>query len=177
MAKSSVSRKELESDPRFRINPEALDSLFRTHQIYSYELTEIPVGKIRRYKNQKLSLLTDTDNYRYLVNPDSDENKAAYQRYCKDATNTKDNAGRSEEMFQALMTQFQKEPYDPQKGIIIVDQYNCILDGLHRSCIFLRLFGADHPLTVLRMTIQHGNRIKLLHPLFELKQALFHRSG
>lgn len=174
MAGSLVSKEELTNDTRFRINPEALESLFRTHQIYSYELTELAVGKIRRYKNKKLSLLTATDNYRYLCNPDSAENRVAYQKYCSDSTNLKDNAGRSEDTFRALMEQFGSEPYDPQKGIIIVDQYNCILDGLHRSCIFLKLFGADYKLTVLRMTIQHGSRIKLLSPLFELKQKLLH---
>ena len=169
---SADIRHELENDSRFTIYSEAMDSLFRTHKIYSWNLKKIAVGKIRRYKNKKLSLLTDTDNYRYLCNPESEDNIAAYQKYCNDNSNLKDNAKRSEEVFKGLINTFSSESYDPQKGIIVVDQYNCILDGLHRSCILLKQFGPAHEITVLQMKIEHGMRIKLLSPLFETIQKL-----
>lgn len=165
-------RNELESDSRFRIHPEALDSLFRTHKIYSWKLTKITVGKLRRYKNKKLSLLTDTDNYRFLCDPESAESKAAYAAYCKDSSNLKDNSNRSENTFRDLMDTFSSEKYDPKKGIVIMDQYHCILDGLHRSCILMKRFGTDYEITVLQMKIEHGKRIKFLSPLWEFVQKI-----
>ncbi len=174
MSKKLVSREQLENDKRFFINPDTLSSLMKHHKIFCYDMANIKIGRIRRYKDKKLSTLYDTDNYRYVANPGAEENRAAYRAYCSKKENLKDNPDRSEALFNELIGKFGREDYDPEKGVIIIDQYNCIVDGFHRSCILLHRFGPEHEITVLKIKYETGYRIKLLSPFFELNQRLKH---
>lgn len=170
MSKHLVSREQLEKDSRFYINSETLSSLMKHHKIYSYDIEEIKLGHIRRYKDKKLSTLYATDHFKYVTDPNSEENRRTYRVYCAQKENLKDNPNRSEAVFNTLIDTFVNEDYDPKKGIIIIDQYHCIVDGFHRSCILLHKLGSEHPVTVLKLTYETGYRIKLLSPFFELKQ-------
>lgn len=170
MHRQLVTREQLEQDDRFCIDPNALSSIIAHHSIYSYRLKNIKLGQIRRYKDKKLTSLADTDIYHYVTDPGSEENRQKYQVYCSNMENRKDNPNRSEALFDSLIDTFGKEAYDPQKGILVIDQYRCIVDGFHRSCIFLQHYGPDHVVKVLQLKYHTGHRIKLLSLLYSIKE-------
>ena len=162
-------REQMERDDRFDINPITMDSLFGCRTIYKYKLKKIEIGKIRRFENKKISMLQETDTYRYLEDPESEENQMAYEEYCKQGKNLKDNPNRSQDTFMSLKDTFEEEKYDPKKGIIVINQYNCIVDGFHRSCIFLKKYGPQYQVEVLQIKCSCERRLPILSFIFELK--------
>ena len=162
---------QIKNDKRFYVNPITL-SLMEKRDIRSYEVVQIPVGKIRRHLDGKVFSLYKTDVYRYLAD-ESEAAKKKYKEYAAAPFNQEDNPNRSPEEYDKLITNFTKEEYDIHKGIIIINQYNCIMDGQHRCCIMLKEHGEDHIITVLR--VKYGDypligRISINNFLYNIKR-------
>lgn len=167
-----VSRNQLENDDRFYVSPAELDVLFDNLVIYDYEYINISLGRLRRfYKNQVIPI-DNTINYRFLINPDSADIKESYDSYCLDKSNLSDNALRSTDVFLKLKDVITYEDYNPQKGVVIINQYNIIEDGLHRSCILLSRFGEDYEIPVLKIRRKCARKLIVIAPFTELRIAL-----
>ena len=137
----------LQNDGRFQINPVTLDC-FKKRKLLDYRYIVIPVGKIRRHQAGRVFSLYETDVYRYLEHPEG-EAKAKYEQYVMDPINQKDHPGRSLAEFSELQQSFAE--YDPLKGAIVVNQFYCVMDGQHRSCLLLKQYGADYRIPVVQI--------------------------
>lgn len=162
---------QIKKDDRFYVNPVTL-SLMEKRDIRGYKLIRIPVGKIRRHLNGRVFSLYKTDVYRYLTD-ESAEAKEKYKMYTANPMNREDNPNRSPEEFDKLISDFGKTQYDVHKGIIIVNQYYCIMDGQHRCCIMLREYGENYVIPVLR--VKYGDypvigRISINNFLYNIKR-------
>ena len=160
---------QLQKDTRFKINPMTLQN-FKKRKLISYQYIEIPIGKIRRHQDGKVFSLYETDAYRYLANPNG-ETKSQYARYAANPINQKDHPNRSVEDFDNLKEEFTQ--YDPLKGVIVVNQFYCVMDGQHRSCILLNLYGESYRIPVVK--IRFGDykligKIRINNFLYNIKQ-------
>lgn len=160
----------LASDNRFYINPETLLYLSRK-PIYDYEITEIQIGKIRRKLWGKVFSLYKTESWQYLQNPNNEIIKNKYQRYAKIAT--VDKADRTEKTYQDLILSFSNNEYDIKKGIIVINQYYFIEEGLHRCCILLMKYGEKHRIQVLKIKRSRcSKKILIRNFIYNVKKAL-----
>lgn len=153
-----VERKQLVEDSRFFLDEFNLDRIYREN-IKAYEIIEMPVGNVLRQYKKKIMPLYETDVYRFLSR--SKKSEEAYQQYC-------DNIGmkrRSIESYFALIDAIKKNGYDIYQGAIVVDQHNLILEGQHRCCILLKLFGAAYKIKVVRFCYSE----RIVRPRFYLK--------
>ena len=167
-----ISREDLESDKRFHISKTELDWLFSKLKIYKYECVDIEIGRLRRFDGKKIISLKETINYKYLENPNDKRISNLYEQYCKEQENLLDNPDRSRTIFDKLRDDILDTEYNPQNGIIIINQYNIIEDGLHRSCILLKKHGPDFVVKVLKIKRRNSKKLLYLSPLYELKQAI-----
>ena len=166
-----IDPSEFEENDDFYVPHEIVSVLYRKNPPQSYKVVELEVGKIRRTVNGNILTLYDTINYQYLTNKDNCELKKKYEEYCKDNQNTHDNPSRSVEAFGTVEKDITCAEYDIHKGAIIVNQYNFIQDGLHRSCVILKNYGPKHKIKVLKVKKRTQRRMKILSPLFELKES------
>lgn len=143
-----MKKKLLKSNEEFFINDNDLKRIEKK-KIKDYKIVEIPVGRIRRYLDGKLFDLYHTDAYRLLSNPKEESIRDNYEKYCKKYCYEYEN--RSEQRFLDLYNDLGNEDYNPQKGIIVVDQLYIIADGQHRSCILLKKYGPKHKIKVLKI--------------------------
>lgn len=136
------------NDNRFRIDNEVMSCL-NGRKILYYTIVELPIKRIKRNLHGKIISLQETDVYRYLCEPTKEDVIAQYQKYC-DANNA-DNKERSINTFNKLINTIEIEDYDIKKGIVIVDQFNCILDGQHRVCILRNKYGEEYVIRALKL--------------------------
>ena len=139
---------KIENDSRFYINPNDLERLNK-RKIRKYKLEEIPIGKIRRYLDGKIFDLYKTDAYKLLENPSNIELEEKYDAYCKNYCYKYEN--RNQNNFMKLANKLDQEEYNPNKGIIVVDQLYIIADGQHRSCVLLNKYGPKYKVKVLKI--------------------------
>lgn len=132
-------------DERLKIDEEAYNNVFRRPIIF-YRIINIPVGKIKREKKGKLISLTESCVFRWLNYECTEEE---YLEYCQ--KNNYDKKDRSPQLFRNLIDEVKISGYKPERGIIVIDQYKCIVDGLHRSTILLKTFGDDYKIPVLKI--------------------------
>ena len=130
------------------IDKNAYEMLTRRMVLY-HKIISIPVGIIKRNLFGTFMGLEETDVYRYLESPGDESRKQEYINYCKIARD--DNPDRSIETYNSLIAQITEEGYDINKGAIVVDQFNCVLDGQHRACIIKYFFGDDYIVSVLKL--------------------------
>ena len=172
-----LSKEELSTDARFFVNPITLDEIFRrfNHCIEKYDLTCIKVGKLRRTLEGRLSPMYKTEPFLFIRNPENKEIREMYEKYCELPDARKDNPERSVEYYKNFICKFTSE-YDVKKGIVVIDQYNRIQDGLHRSCILLKNMGPNYEIQVLRIFPHYSlrTRFKLLRQMYwyDLKHFL-----
>ncbi len=159
---------KLLKDKRFYINPYDFERIIK-RKIISYSFIEIPVGKIRRYLDGKIFDLYDTDAYKLLDNPKSKKVQQQYDKYCEEYCYEYEK--RSKEKFKKLVVDIIKEEYDPQKGVIVVDQLYIIADGQHRACILLKNYGPDYKIKVLKINcIDIGIKTYIRNFIYDLKK-------
>lgn len=142
----------LKEDNRFKINETTMNYILK-QKIKRYKIIKLSLGKIYRVYEGKVYFLEDTDVYKYLKNSTSQKNALKYKKYCQ--KNKMDNPSRSESEFNLLIEMFEKTDYDVKKGIIIVNQFNVIIDGQHRSCILLDKYGPHYEIEVLKIYYEH----------------------
>ena len=164
-----IDKEVLEKDPNIYISPDELEVLYSKNPPQSYRIIDIKVGNIRRAVNGHIGTLYDTVNYQFVNNPTDCKVVEQYKEYCKDPYNLVDN-DRSINKYSDLISKFENEEYSIKKGAIIINQYNFILDGLHRSCILLSKYGPDHKVRVVKLYKKTQRRMMILSPWFEFKQ-------
>lgn len=144
---SYITKEELVNDNRFYIDERNINRLIMDHPIKSYCLKSIKVGMILRKHSYCNSVvpLCKTNVYKYLNG--GEEGKKAYEEFKRICNYS---PLRSEEIFNNLIEQIESSDYDIQKGAIVVDQYNLVLDGMHRSSILLHKYGANHKIQVVQ---------------------------
>ncbi len=148
---SKITLKELTENKDFFIEPFEAEELISGSKITHYRYSFIPLGKIRRSKDGQFTSLRETVNYRFLSRNDSKEVYKEYLRYANDKSNRRDNPNRSPEQFLKLKKELLcGGGYNPNKGIIVLDQYNNVLIGLHRACILLKAYGEECRIPVLK---------------------------
>lgn len=140
-----IQEKKLLSDIRVKIDEEAHINVFRRPIIY-YRIIDIPVGKIRRVKEGKIISLKDSCVYKWLSGECSEEE---YLEYCNN--NNYDKRDRSPQLFSQVINEVKSFGYKLEYGAIVIDQYNCIIDGLHRSSYLLSTFGEDYIIPVVKI--------------------------
>lgn len=142
-----VSKQDIERDGRFFINSLTLDDILRRVKIKKYKLDFVKLGLLRHSSKA----INETIPYKFLNNPNDEKLRTEYAAYCNIPNAKFDNPDRSINCFNTLVNKFTREKYDICKGIIVVDQFNCIQEGLHRSCILYKKFGYKHKIPVLRI--------------------------
>lgn len=168
--KGNDLKRKIKADDRFYINDISLNYIFRRN-VVGYKLIEIPVGKIRRYYDKKVFSLYKTDPYRYLNDPFDSKTSLEYEKYC--VNNCEDNPERSIDTFHKLSSDFTTNRYDITKGIIVVDQYNFIMDGQHRACILLKQYGEYYRIQVLKIRLaDYGVKTPILNTIYNVKRIL-----
>lgn len=155
--KSGITTEELNGSKDFYIEPSEVEELVYGSKVTHYHCSSIPLGKIRRSKDGRFTSFKETVNYKFLFSNGSDEAYETYQAYANEPGNRRDNPGRSPELYLRLQNEVLSGGYDPKKGIIVLDQYNNVLVGLHRACILLREFGEEYSIPVLKTRVK-GSR-------------------
>lgn len=161
---------EFENNKDFYVPHDIVSALYKKNPPESYKVIEIKVGRIRRTVNGTITNLYETLNYRYLTNKNDPFLRKKYEDYCKNSENTFDNPLRSVDTFCSVEEDISREEYDIHKGAIIVNQYNVVQDGLHRSCIILKNHGPKYKIKVLRVVKKTQKKMIIVSPLFELKE-------
>lgn len=159
--KKAFTKDTIKQDARFHLSGEEIDRLILLNHAGQYRFISISLGEIRRWIDGQTLTLDKTDNYQYLVNPMSQEAILKYRRYCSDPVNLEDNPARSCEEFDHLKNSIENEGYDPKKSVIVIDKNNCIINGLHRCCILLSLFGPQHEIQVVQVFPSISIRLQL----------------
>lgn len=126
-----------------------------------FMLDKIKVGDIKRIWNGQIYSLTDVSPYKYLQTGD----RTIYEDFMKKHEGMADSYAkkyavqridRGEPLWPAdrmdkVLTSVKEYGYDPSKMCICVDENNIILDGQHRACCLLYLYGKDHIIEVCRV--------------------------
>ena len=87
--------------------------------------------------------LSQTIQYRAL------ENKTSYQEYLDRVHLKQNDLTLSNELFNSLKESLKKYGYDTKKSIIVINEKNEILDGLHRASILMFLKGPEYQIQVV----------------------------
>ena len=154
----------------FYVPSEIISVLYIKNPPEKYKVVKLKIGKIRRAVDGKITTLYDTINYQFLMNQKDEELRNKYEEYCTDIKNTHDNPKRSISTFKEIEDGIANSDYDIHKGAIIVNQYNFIQDGLHRSCVLLKKYGPDYKIDVLKIHKRTQRRMILISPLFEIRE-------
>ena len=116
-----------------------------------FEYVRIRVGEIKREWDGKLYYLTDVSPYKYLQTG----NKKIYEKYVQKAIDRNicsENTVWNVKDFDTLYESIKKHGYDPTKSVICVNENNVIIDGQHRACCLLYLYGANYEINVIKVT-------------------------
>lgn len=139
------NREALLHDLRMKIDIDAYENIFQ-RPILKYKLRKIRLSEIRRYENNTHIPVEQTIVYKYIKSDDFEE---GYRQYCK--LNNKDKPGRSVELLAELRKEMDDYDYDITKGVIVINQYKCLVDGQHRVAYLLNKYGKDFYVTVLQI--------------------------
>lgn len=168
-----VMKETLKNDDRFYVDDWNLDKFVAHKAIVKYRIKEMKVGDILRKWNGRIYPLNESDVYKCLEKKSATE--ADYEVYRKNCSND-DYEHHTLESFQLLQKELDTETYDLKKGAIFVDQFNCIIDGQHRSCILLMKYGSEYTIPVVEITYkQLGIRTRLKYYIYLCKK--FFREG
>ena len=117
-----------------------------------YEYVRIKVGDIKREWQGKVYSLKEVSPYKYLET----KNKKIYEEYIKKLSDagicSLNNIFWNVKDFDNLLKSIQKNGYDPKISVICVNGDNMIIDGQHRACCLLYLYGEDYEVNVVKVT-------------------------
>ena len=100
------------------------------------EFTTVLLKDIRREWRGKLYSLDEVSPYKYLQTRD----KRIYADYIQkhiDLGMSSPDVDKSPTRFEALEKSIDENGYDPSKCVIVLDKNNIVVDGQHRSCIYI----------------------------------------
>jgi hypothetical protein len=117
-----------------------------------FEYVRIKLKDIRRqWTDGRIHTLKQIEPYRYLQTGD----KKIYEKYLKKAIEVgmfpKDTV-RDVKAFDDLFKSVKKHGYDPTKSVICINSENILLDGQHRACCLLYLYGEDYEINVVKVS-------------------------
>lgn len=133
-------------DERFKLDDEFFYRGLEHRRVKSWEIVEMPLNKIkRRWFDGLLYSLTECAPYRYLKG-----DVEGYEEYCEyhQINNLPDM---TRNRFDTLINSIKENGYNPD-NIIVVSKTNILLDGQHRACCLMHLYGEDYKANVLRIT-------------------------
>jgi len=171
---------DIRNDPRFYIDERNLQRLFANGGGQKYEVVFVRIGSILRNIEERITTLYETDVYPYLLG--KEQGRQRYINYCDKYPIMRKN----EDTYKKLIREMASQEYDIHRGAIVVDEYNFILDGLHRSCITLYKHGPFFKVQVLkchsgrhygkkyRCKLLYYKSIAFMKCLFEYIKRLFH---
>ena len=117
-----------------------------------YELVKIKLKDINRgWFDGKIYSLKECSPYRFLQTKD----ESIYQDYIKKHVDvgyiTDSNAMTySIERFLNLAKEIENSGYDPHKSVVVIDENNVIVDGLHRCSILLYKNGEEYEIVAVK---------------------------
>ena len=162
-----ISKQVLINDKRFYLDEFNIDRLLKNN-ITDYQITNIKLGKIKRFFDNKISDMEEMQAYKYCN--DKEKYEEEYINYCEVICKDKGNSNRTKEEFDKLIDNINENGYDPEKGIIVIDQFNFIQEGQHRVCVLLNKYGKDYEIKVLKIHIMdYGIKTYLKVFLYKLK--------
>ena len=133
-------------DERFTLDDEFFYRGLEHRRVKSWEIVEMPLNKIRRrWFDGLFYSLTECAPYKYLQG-----DTKAYDEYCEyhHINNLPDM---TRLRFDTLINSIKENGYNPD-NIIVVSNRNILLDGLHRACCLMHLYGESHRVNVLKIT-------------------------
>ncbi len=159
------------NNDQWYIGPSEARKIVGDGNLLDYKFCNTELNKICRWDNKKRKLikLNKTVNFQFLANQKSKKAFAEYAEYCKKPANLADNKNRSPDNFINLYKKILKEGYDPKKGVIVVDQYDTVIVGLHRACILLYI-GELAKIPVVKVNIKSSrlHKIPFLIPVYKV---------
>ena len=135
--------KQMKTDSRFYIDDVHLNYL-RGLWISTYSIEKRKLGSLRRDYDDGLYSLEKSVPFRVLAYPEDEKTKRDYEKYCTKRRNQIGDIDRGLKAFRELHCDLLSMGYSLSKGAIVVDQYNIVLDGQHRSCIMLYEYGPEY---------------------------------
>lgn len=135
--------------------------------IKKYKFHDFRLSNIYMEMEKEVLQLQNTVVFQYVKNQNNGQSD--YEKYCN--TYGKMNPNRNKDSFNNLINEFENELYDPKKGVIIINQYGLLLDGQHRCCILLKMFGEDYKVKVLQLHIRYSlrRRIEIYYKLLRMR--------
>jgi len=118
----------------------------------NFEYVRIKVGDIKREWQRKLYPLKQCSPYKYLETKDT----KIYENYIKKLANinicSPNTLLWNVKVFDALLESIKKDGYNPTKSVICVTENNVLIDGQHRACCLLYLYGEDYEINVIKVS-------------------------
>ncbi|MBQ7155714.1 MAG: hypothetical protein IJR85_09200 [Synergistaceae bacterium] len=145
----------MEHDSRFNVSNNYLPGILRAAPVRKYELAKIKLCNIKRQWDDMIMSLEDTATFGFIVGGDEKRYReyvrAVYERMNMDASIIPGNIDKNVAGVQKTIASLTQNGYDMHKGIVVLDERNVMIDGLHRSSILWKQFGGTHEITVLRI--------------------------
>ena len=144
---------ELYNNDNFKIDKDVMGRIF-VNKIRKIRIKRIKLKSIKKGLGNKIVFLQDTDVYKFLNNK-IDENE--YNEYL--IMHSRNDENHSISIFNKLKHDF--TDYNLKNGAIIVDNYNILIDGQHRSCLLLNKYGKEYSIKVIKI-YYYGLHLKTL---------------
>ena len=116
-------------------------------KIKKVEIIDISVHKLYKSLDKRIVPLFDTPIYKYIVNKNKKDATDKYNEYLNNNSRTDENHNIAE--YDKLINDFSN--YDIKEGIIVVDNYNIMIDGTHRASILLSKTKKNEKIKVLKI--------------------------
>lgn len=116
-----------------------------------FEYVRIKIKDIKRFWGGKIYSLKQCSPYKYLETKD----KKIYKKYIQkhvDINYCSANTVWDVKKFDDLFKSIKKNGYDPKKSVICVNDDYIVIDGQHRSCCLLYLYGDDYEVNVIKVS-------------------------
>lgn len=141
----NTSSLRLLEDERFSLDDEFFYRSLEHRMIKYWEIINIPLNTIiRKWFDGICYPLTECAPYKYLKG-----DTKTYDEYCKyHHDNNLPDMTRAR--FDKLINSIKNDGYNP-KNIIVINQSNILLDGQHRACCLMHLYGEDYTADVLKI--------------------------
>lgn len=136
---------QLLKDDRIILDDEFVYNSLESRRYKGYDLVPIRLGDIRRrWFNGEDLLLKECAPYQYLTGDET-----VYEEYCRYHLEH-ELPMMTRERFNRLIKSIEEHGYD-KRYVIVVNRDNIILDGQHRACCLLKMYGEDYMPTVLKL--------------------------
>ncbi|MBE5925406.1 MAG: hypothetical protein E7270_00220 [Lachnospiraceae bacterium] len=132
-------------DKRFSLDDEFFYRSLEHRKVKFWEIIHIPLNTIiRKWFDGTCYSLTECAPYKYLKG-----DTKTYDEYCKyhHENNLPDM---TRNRFDKLINSIKNDGYNP-KNIIVINQSNILLDGQHRACCLMHLYGENYTADVLKI--------------------------